>query len=388
MESVGIIAEYNPFHNGHLYHLKKIKEMYPDDVIVLVLSGHFMQRGETSIINKWDKTKIALYYGVDVVIELPFPFATQSADLFAKGSIQILKAMGVHTLVFGSETNDLEKLKTLVNIQLNNPKYQNLIKEYLKEGVNYPTASSRALENITDATVTTPNDILGVSYIREIIKQNANIEPVSIKRTNDYHSLDLDDRIASATSIRNALKNGEKTDGLVPSETNKFIDKDLFYIEDYFPYLKYQILINMDSLDTFQSVDEGLENRIRKYIVECNSLDELISKTKTKRYTYNKIRRMFTHIMCNFTKEEASIFKDISYLRVLGFSDKGQLYLNQIKKDITIPFITKFSKANDKMLNLEFRATCVYASTLSEEEKTKLIQLEYKSRPIINKTVK
>jgi len=382
MNAVGIIAEYNPFHNGHLYHLKKVKEMYPNDIIILVLSGHFMQRGETSVITKWDKTRIALFYGVDIVIELPFPFATQSADFFAKGSIQILKAIGIKTLVFGSESNDVGKLKELAEIQLNNTEYQALIKEYLDEGINYPTALSKALATITQTTVDTPNDILGISYIREIMKQEANIEPVTIKRTNDYHSIEANDTIASATSIRNAIQNGTELKHLVPDETYKALQHQTFFINDYYSYLKYQILINLNNLKQFQTVDEGLENRIKKNILNTHDLDELIASVKTKRYTYNKLRRMFTHIMCNFTKEEAQGFKDITYLRMLGFSNKGQKYLNTIKKNLTLPIISKFNKENDKMLDLEFRATCAYASILPEKEKIKLIEAEYKNSPI------
>jgi predicted nucleotidyltransferase len=386
MESIGIIAEYNPFHNGHLYHLKKVKEMYPNDIIIVVLSGHFMQRGEVSIINKWDKTDIALSYGADIVIELPFPFATQSADIFAKGSIEILKEMGVSKLIFGSESNDIEKLKSLALIQLNNNEYQSLIKKYLSDGINYPTALSKSLSDITSNTVDTPNDILGISYIREIIRQDAKIEAVTIKRTNDYHSLEINSNIASATSIRSSLKKNINVEDLVPQKTYKCLNKNLFFIEEYFSYLKYQIMINIDNLDKFQTVDEGIENRIKKNIIESHNLDELITKIKTKRYTYNKIRRMLTHIMCNFTKEDAKEFKSITYLRILGFSSNGQKYLNQIKKNITLPIISKFNKVNDKMLELEMRATCVYASILNEEEKISLIEQEYKNGPI-RKTV-
>jgi predicted nucleotidyltransferase len=387
MKAIGVIAEYNPFHNGHLYHLNRIKEMYPNDVIILVLSGHFMQRGETSIINKWDKAHIALFYGADIVIELPYPFATQAADFFAKGSIQILKEMGVQTLVFGSESNDIEKLKTLADIQLHNTDYQILAKKYLDEGINYPTALSKSLATITNITIDTPNDILGIAYIKEIIKQKANIEPVTIKRTSNYHSLETNDNIASASSIRQALKDKNEIKALVPDETHKYLNHHLHYIEDYFSYLKYQILININHLNQFQTVDEGIENRIKNNIIESHSLDELISKVKTKRYTYNKLRRMFTHIMCNFTKEEASLFKDITYLRILGFTDLGQQYLNQIKKHLSLPIITNFKKANDKMIDLEFRATCVYASILPEEEKTNLIKMEQNSPIKNNKTV-
>lgn len=382
MKAIGVIAEYNPFHNGHLYHLNKIKEMYPDDTIILVLGGHFMQRGETSVISKWDKTRIALFYGVDIVIELPYPFATQSADLFAKGSIQILKAMGVKTLVFGSESNDTQKLYELADIQLHNGDYQSIVKKHLDEGVNYPTALSKALLEVTKKTVDTPNDILGISYIREIMSQEADIEAVTIKRTNDYHGMEINNQIASASSIRKLLKDKKDLEDTVPNETYKCLNKNLFFIEDYFSYLKYQIMININSLERFQTVDEGIENRIKKHIIESTTLDELISKIKTKRYTYNKIRRMLTHIMCNFTKEEALQFKNISYLRILGFSSKGQKYLNSIKKHISLPLITKFTKVNDKMLNLELRTTYVYASILNEIEKKDLIIREYQGNPI------
>lgn len=383
MQIIGVIAEYNPFHNGHLYHLNKIKEMFPNDVIILVLSGHFMQRGETSILTKWDKTEIAINYGVDLVVELPFPFATQSADFFAKGSIQILKELGATVLVFGSESNDIEKLTLLADTQLNSNEYQSRIKYYLDDGINYPTALSKALTDVTKTTVDTPNDILGISYIREIIKQKANIKPITIQRTNDYHSIETNETIASATSIRNAIKKGTELKHLVPSKTYEALQHQAFFIDDYFNYLKYQILINLNSIEQFQTVDEGLENRIKKNIITANNLEDLIMSVKTKRYTYNKLRRMFTHIMCNFTKEEAKAFTDITYLRILGFSKKGQSYLNSIKKETKLPIVSNFSKLNDKMLDLEFRATCVYSSILTEEEKIKLIEKEYKNIPII-----
>ncbi len=143
-------------------------------------------------------------------------------------------------------------------------------------------------------------------------------------------------------------------------------------------------MTNINGLKRFQSVDEGIENRIKKYIVEAETLEELITKIKTKRYTYNRIRRMLTHIMCNFTKEEASIFKDVNYLRLLGFSPKGRTYLNKIKKNLSLPLITNFSKANDKMLDLEFRATCVFASIFDEQRKAGLIREEY-SHQFINR---
>ncbi|MDD3048585.1 MAG: nucleotidyltransferase [Bacilli bacterium] len=382
MDAVGIIAEYNPFHNGHLYHINKVKELCGEDIIIVVLSGHFMQRGEVSVINKWDKTKIALLYGADIVIELPFPFATQAADIFAKGSIEILNHMKVKRIVFGSESNNIDELSFLAETQLKSPLYQVKIKEYMNEGLSYPDALSKALYDVTKKKINTPNDILGISYIKEILKNNYKIEPISIKRTNDYHDLSIKENIVSASNIRESLKLNKDIKKQVPKITYEYLKQDKYFIEDYFKYLKYKILSNIDNLNIYQTVDEGIENRIKKYILESTSLDELINKVKTKRYTYNKIRRMFCHIINNFTKEEASKFKDINYLRILGFSDKGQAYLNSIKKDLNIPLVTKFNKVNNKMLDLEFRSTCVYASILDENKKQELIEKEFKNSPI------
>ena len=382
MKSVGIICEYNPFHNGHLYHLNKVKEMFPNYTIILVMSGNFTERGDMSIINKWDKTDIALHYGVDLVIELPFVFASQSADIFAKGSIQILNSLNVDYLVFGSESNDINKLTEMAKIQLNDKNYNSLVKDYMSEGINYPTALSKALYDLTGKKIIKPNDILGVTYIREILKLNSKIKPITIKRNDNYNCTELEDFMSSATSIRYALKNNSDVSKQVPEYVLPFLN-ELHFIDNYFGILKYNILNNIDSLDKFQTVDEGIENRIKKYIINSKNLDELILKIKTKRYTYNKLNRMFTHILCNFTKEEANYFKNIEYIRVLGFSNNGRLYLNNIKKIIDIPIITNFSSLKSKMLDIEFRTTCVYACLLDEKEKINLIESEYKNSPIM-----
>lgn len=383
MKSVGIICEYNPFHNGHLYHLNKVKEMFPDHTVILVLSGNFTERGDTSIIDKWSKTDIALHHGVDLVIELPFVFASQSADLFAKGSIEILNYLNVQYLVFGSESNDIEKLIEMAKIQLESKKYNSLVKEYLDEGINYPTALSKALQDLTGKKISKPNDILGISYIREILKLKSKIKPITIKRNDNYNFKELEEFMSSATSIRYALKNNSNINTQVPSYVLSFLNNKLHFIEDYFGILKYNILNNLDNLDVFQTVDEGIENRIKKYIISSKSLDELILKIKTKRYTYNKLNRMFTHILCNFTKEEASKLKNIEYIRVLGFGNKGRLYLKNIKNDIEVPIITNYSSIKSKMLEIELRSTCAYASILDEKDKVKMIESEYKNYPII-----
>ncbi len=379
MEIVGIICEYNPFHNGHLYHLQKIKEIFPNSLIILVMSGNFTQRGIPSIIDKWKKTEIALDYGIDLVIELPFAFATQSADVFAHGAISILKELKAEYLIFGSECNDIEKLKRIANISLNDELYQKTIKKYLKKGLNYPTALNKALEDHHQECISTPNDLLGLSYIKEIIKQNTNIIPISIQRTNDYHGNTLQ-TISSATSIRNALLENKKIDFSVPIKVSKILENRIFCQNDYFPLLKYKIQTTPD-LSIYQTVEEGIDFRIKKYINDAKSWIDLVKKIKTKRYTYNKINRMLTHILCNFTKEQANKWQEIEYIRVLGFNNKGQRYLNQIKRKINLPIITTFSKGNSEMLKYEQIVTNVYSSILEENEKIEFIKQEYQHQP-------
>ena len=381
MKKIGIICEYNPFHNGHLYHISKIKEMFDDSLIILVMSGNFTQRGEASIIPKYSKCDIALLSGIDLVIELPFIFATQSADVFAKTSIEILDKLNVDYVVFGSETNDINKLTMLAKTQINNKKYDKLVKEYLDKGVNYPTALSKALYQLTDKKIDKPNDILGVSYIREILKLNSNITPICIKRSNDYNSIELNDNITSASSIRYALLNGDNVKNYVPEYVYDYLKNPIF-TKNYFNLLKYKIMTE-NTLEEYQTVDEGIQNRIKKCIINSKDLDDLILKVKTKRYTYNKLSRMFIHILCNLKKEEVKKHNKISYIRVLGFNIRGRNYLNEIKKDIDIPIITNFSRTNDPILDIEMRSTCVYASILNEKDKINLIESEYKDFPII-----
>lgn len=358
MEKIGIICEYNPFHNGHLYHLEKIKELYPESLIVLVMSSCFTQRGNFSILTKEEKTIISLKYGVDLVVELPFVFATQSADIFAKGAITILKMLGVNKLIFGSECDDISKLKEIANIQLNNSFYDDLVKSYLDDGVNYPTAMSNAIRDISDLEIDTPNDLLGLSYVKEIMRQDADIVPITIKRTNDFHDEEIASDIVSATAIRKALIEKKDIKDKVPSLTYEYLKDKKDY--DYFEFLKYKIITEGTDIEKYQTVDEGLENRIVNYIDKCNDLDSLMERIKTKRYTYNKLSRMFIHILVSFTKEEA-FDQDVHYIRILGFNDLGKEYLNSIKKDIKVPIITNIKKKDEELLEDVIRAEKIYA---------------------------
>ena len=328
MEIIGIICEYNPLHNGHIYHIDKIKELYPDSLIICVVNGYFMERGEISVLSKEDKVKSALNHNVDIVVELPFVYGTQASDVFAYNSVYLLNELQVDRIIFGSESNNIKLLEKVANIQLGDPEYQTRVKEYLDEGINYPTAMAKALNIKED--IATPNDLLGISYIKAIKQINDKIKYECIKRTNDYHDKDTDSNIVSASNIRVRLSNGEDVSKYVPEDVK---DKIIKIDEDkLFTLLKFKILTDKD-LSVYLDVDEGIEYRIIRNINQARTLDELVESIKTKRYTYNKISRMLTHILVGLTKRDNEDF-ELDYLKILGFNTKGQDYLNSIKKKI------------------------------------------------------
>ena len=375
MEIIGIVAEYNPFHNGHLYQIQKIKEKYPDSILVAVVSSTFTQRGTVSILNKWTKTKIALDNHIDIVIELPFVYATQSSDIFAKGAVALLNKLKVTRIIFGTERDNLNELSLSADIQLNNKEYHKLVKLYLSKGLNYPTATNKALEDLTGQVVTTPNDLLALSYIKEIKSNNYQIKYENIKRTSSYHGTEINNNITSASNIRKLYQENKDIDNLIPYSKEQLYKVDM---NKFLPLLKYQIFLNQDNLNKYQTVDEGIEGRIIKYITKSSTYEELIKNIKTKRYTYNKISRMLLHILISFTKEEAQNI-NIDYIRLLGFSPNGKHYLNKIKKELDVPLITGYKKNISKVLDIELRTTKIYTLIIRNE----LLLEEYRNKPII-----
>lgn len=379
IKKIGIICEYNPFHNGHVYHIEKIKELFPNSIIVLVMSGCFTERGEISMLNKWDKTEIALNHNVDLVVELPHFYATNSADIFAEGAIRILSYLNCDYLVFGSECNNIDLFNQLVDIQLYNEDYDNLVQEYMDSGLNYPTSMSKALKDLCDETITTPNDLLGLSYIKQIKLQESSIIPLTIQRTNNYHDKEINDNITSATSIREALKNNQDITNYVPYDTkDKLITTN--YEEKYYTLLKYKLISEIDELDKYLDVSEGLDKRIKKFILKSNTKQELIENIKTKRYTYNRLNRMFLHIITNLKKSDVTKLKQINYIKILGFNEQGKDHLKEVRKDGLIPVITNYSQLDDLALDYELQVTFLYNYITNQEE---LNQKELKSIPIM-----
>ena len=383
---IGIIAEYNPFHLGHIYQINEIKKLYPKSTIIAIISPSFTQRGDISIINKYNKTTICLENNIDLVVELPYPYATQSSDIFAKGSIEILNKLNINTLVFGSESNDLETLKKLANISNNDTNYHLKVKEYLNKGYNYPTAMSKALFDITNINISTPNDLLALSYLKVINKYNYPIDPISIKRTNDYHATYLDNsKIVNATLIRKLYNDNQDISSYIANNSlNKLIKIDY---SNLYSLLKLQIINNINNLSTYQTVEEGIENRIKKYIYKSNTWEELVNNIKTKRYTYNRINRMLIHILNSYKKSDNDNI-NIDYIRILGFNNKGRKHLNNIKKKLDIKLISNYKPNISKLLDIEFKITCNYAraNTQSVSEKAnidnELINKEFNSYPI------
>lgn len=374
---IGIIVEYNPFHNGHIYQINEIKKIYKDCSIVVVMSSSITIRGEISLLNKWQKTNVALNNGVDLVIELPSVFC-QSADIFAFNAVKLLDEVGIDVLVFGTESDDVLKLIEIAKIQLNNKKFDNLVKTNMNKGLNYPTSLSNAIYDLTGLKVNAPNDILAVSYIKSVLEINDKIIIKSIKRSNDYNDLVSNSNIVSASNIRNKYLNNLDFKNSVPIETYNYLKQNNFDFNLLFNLIKYTILINKDNLYKFHLVDESICSRLYNSALTSSNLNELILNVKTKRYTYNRISRILLFILLNITKVEANDFK-LEYIRVLGMNKKGKEILKNAKKFSSLPILTKF-KNGYKLLDYELKITTIYSMILNKPE---LIKDEYKSKVII-----
>ena len=336
---IGLIVEYNPFHNGHLHHIQEIDRFFEDNIKIAVMSGDYVQRGEPSLINKFEKTKIALSQGVDIVIELPAFYSTQSAEIFAKGSINLLNKLSCSHIVFGSESNDLEKLKRIATISMTK-EFELSLREFLAEGLSYPTAFSKALFDEKLGS----NDILALEYLKAIKAINPKIEAYCIKREKTGYYDDEKDNFASATHIRKILLdyNKKKEDklnkikNLVPEFSYKILEENFGVfscLSDFYDLIKYNIIKNHSNLKNIQDLEVGLENRLYKYSLENSNFDEFFNNILTKRLTISRLQRILLHSLFNLTETITEKVKNkIPFVKILGFSTKGQEYLNYLKK--------------------------------------------------------
>ena len=347
---LGIIAEYNPFHNGHLYHLLKSKEKANADCTVAIIGGNFTQRGESSLIDKWTKAEMAIANGVDLVIELPTLYSISSAENFADGAIKILNSLKiVDTLSFGAEIEDLNKLNIIANILYNEPKeFKIMLEEKLSKGISFPRAREEALiQYLNDSSYSTilssPNNILGIEYLKALKKHKSKIQPISIKRKDAGHlTLDYNGEVTSATAIRNLIKNNDTKRAkkfLTPASYTILMDeiKNGHFVQDIslFENIIIYNLRNMTltEISNLPDVSEGLENLIKKAANSCNTIDEFINIVSSKRYTETRIRRILLYSLLKITKKDMNLSKKITpYVRVLGFNEKGKKLVSQISK--------------------------------------------------------
>lgn len=351
MRIVGIVAEYNPFHNGHAYMIKKIRDTYKDSVIIAVMSGSFTQRGEVAILDKWTRARLAVLNGCDVVIELPFVYAASSGEFFAKGAVNILDKLNIADIIaFGSETANLDLLTKTAKI-MDDKTLQRKIRDGVKSGASYATALSTALEQNGNDFFSLPNTILAVEYLRALKNLNSAIEPMLIERQNSHHNdKKFLGNIASASAIRaelfNETPNFSVLKNVLPFSTFNEIkdEKKLAQNENLFKPLLSKIYSDTaNNLQNICGINEGLENRIIKMAKNAQNMEDFISRVSAKRYPKSRISRIFSHILVNFQKDMASRIEngDSLYARLLAFNGAGQKIFKDMKKKSQIPIIEK-----------------------------------------------
>ncbi len=350
MKATGIVVEYNPFHNGHKYHLQKARELNPENIIIAVMSGDFVQRGEPSIIDRWTKTEMALANGVDIVVELPVFYSCQSAEIFAKGAIGILNELKCHSIVFGSESGDIEELKRISTLQ-ESEEFKIKLRDRLKEGHSYPTAHSLTMKEVLGESELNSNDILGLEYIKAIRYWNSDIIPMTLKREKvGYHDTNIVGDFASATKIRKHLREKEEIKNIVTDKSYNILKdyNDFTYMENFYPLIRYELIKNYKNLASIQDMEIGFENRLYENAVKSPKYEDFFSSISNKRYTMGRVQRVLTHILLGLTTEiTEEVKKSIPYVKVLGFNSKGREYLNFLKKYENNKIITSYKKMNE-----------------------------------------
>ena len=397
---IGIIAEYNPFHNGHLYQIQKAKELTGADTVITVMSGNFTQRGDTSLINKFEKAKIALQNEVDMVIELPTIYSISSAENFALGGVKILNEIGnIDYLVFGIEEENLEKLQAIADVLVNeDDEFKRNIKEELDKGNSYPKAreivlkkvlSSENVENIMQK----PNNILAIEYLKALKTTNSKIKPFAIKRKNTMHNDEnINENYASGTYIRKLFieNNFNEIKKVVPKYTYERLlelknqGTYVSSINDFSDIVIYKIrTMTKEEISQKADVNEGLENSIKLASTTCKTIDEIIDKVSTKRYTKTRISRILTYILLDITKSEMEQSKNANqYIRVLGINKKCEGILKTINNNKLITSLKKFEENNreNQLLNIDKKATEIYTI---KYPKSVQANLDYTSKFII-----
>lgn len=409
---LGIIAEYNPFHNGHMYHLQKAKEQSGAQYCICVMSGNFVQRGNTSIVNKWKKAEMALLNGVDLVIELPTIYSVASAEGFSLGAIKLLNNLKiVDAISFGTETSDFAALNNISNIVNEEPmKYKSILNSELKKGLSFPKARENALmlylndNKRYDNILNTPNNILAIEYLKALKKIKSTIQPIPVKREKVYYNDNvIVDEFASATAIRKLLKNEEFSEirKVVPKSTYQILEKETELGNVVLDLSRYEkeIIYNLRRMTVSEiaelpDVNEGLEHSLKNAANYSNDITNLINIVKTKRYTVTRIQRILICALLGITKRDVGMAKKAEpYIRVLGFNEKGKELISRINKQnpkaTVITSVKKFQDKNNnnknskiykRLLDIDIFSTNVYTMACKSES---LANLDYTKNMVI-----
>lgn len=366
---LGLILELNPFHLGHEYFINEAKKIVNPDVTIAVVSSNFTMRGEPTVMDKFQKTKLLIDNNIcDLVMELPFISCINSSDYFTYNSISILKDLKVTDICFGAEVDNINILYDIINI-LKTDQYNHILKEYLNKGFSYATSSFKAIQTITDnidilKNYPLPNNTLAIGYLKAI--EGTNITPHLIKRIdNDYYESQVNETgFSSARALRNALDNNENINKYIPIFSYNFSFYKPFVLNNNLYYLlKYRLL--KEDLNNISGVNEGIENRLQNFIY-LNSYEEYVRNVQTKRYQENKIKRLILNILLNIPKKMENTFS--YYLRIMGMNAIGKKYINTLPKDIKNNIITSFKNNNNEIVKIELTSTKLYGIICNNNE--------------------
>ena len=389
MKVTGIIAEYNPFHNGHRYQIERARQLTGADYVIVVMSGNFTQRGTPAIIDKYSRAKMALMGGADLVLELPVCYATGSAEYFAAGAIALLNQLGcVDSICFGSECGDIVPLKKIADALVNETdEFRRILKSKLKNGITYPVARNAALAETLDGFITfdtilgSPNNILGIEYIKALIRQNSSIEPFTNQRIgSDYHSYKLADSFSSAISIRQSLSMQDNLDMVrtqLPTATYEIMKEDFHktfpvFAADFSSMLKFKLNRERnEGFTQYMDVTQAISDKLVKETFEMQGFDEFCDTLKSKDVTYVRISRCLSHILLDIYAEDVQQYMDSGiafYAKVLGLKEDAAPLTKAIKKHGSIPLITKTTTAASKLYPLGQKqfSRDIYASHVYE----------------------
>lgn len=387
LKSCGVIVEYNPFHNGHAFHLQEAREKSGADVVVAVMSGNFLQRGEPAIVDKWLRAEAALAAGADLVIELPTAYAVQSADYFASGAIALLQSLSVQSLCFGTDSTQLLDYEGFaVFNRTHKDEINKAFSDLKSEGLSYPQQMTKVYQLLYPEWPLndhSPNHILGMSYAKANQEYDKPMSLLPIMRQGaGYHDQQLKEaEFASATAIRQALFSGEARaeDFVPPTMLSSLHESTLINWEDAWPLLKYQLIqLSVEELQTIYQMSEGIEYRLKEKALQATSFNDFINQVKTKRFTWTRLQRLAVYILLGITEEKVREVRENPYIRVLGFNSKGQSFLGQVKETCPYPLITNINRKTSDLLALDIQAGLVYQLL-----NPKTAKQDYQRKPLI-----